>query len=666
MNADVWGARYHELLAAVIAEPDVVAHRLVLADRLEEQGDPLGEYIQLVIQANQLEDELARRAAEATGADEASVTRLGELREAGERIRRRHQRRWLAPQLEELAPPDRARGPVVDIYFGAGLPEELACTPEQLQRTGAALAALPLRELTLVCPAPSDMDPAPDPQLAGLGSHPLLACIERLRIEGCERVDSLDRRRADALALIGRLAGELGGGRLRQLGLAGGGGPWSEAASSVAELAGLSALALDFPAEGSDLEPLGALAELRELSLGAIDADAAKTLARVVTAPLERLRVGRVDASAGAALLDAPWLDGLRELELGGSPPPREALSWTRLASRGEGGLAMLERLTIAYLRLTVEASPPPNLIGRLQVLSVQSCGLDGPTLARIAAPAPLLRSLDLSGNRLAGGLEPLAKEATLPSLETLKLVSAGLRPTDIRPLAASGGLAGLTELELDENAIGDAGLVALARGDWPRLRRLSLRTTQSGPLGLRALLDCEWVGELSALTLSGNKLGIMAGNLLGAADLGLLRSLRVNACQLGAGGYEALLQNPTLSELRELWVDGAEVDAVCRALGRSQTITKLQRLSVFTPHGQLAPAVEAKSLQALLAGPCAESLAELRFLFQPITPAAADLLIASTGLPELERLDFDAVQLSLQQRAALRERFGPLAYWGD
>lgn len=668
MNADVWGARCDELLAAVIAEPDALEHRLVLADWLEEQGEPLGEYIQLACQLATLEVEAeGAEVAEGEGLvddgpDEENGVRWAELDEAAERIRRRHQRRWLAPQLAALAPPDRPRGPALQIDFSAGLPERLACTPEQLHRTGPELAALPLRALSLRCLPPSDMDPAPDPQLAVLAGHPLLGRIERLRIEGCERVGSLDRRRPEALELIGQLRG----GPLRQLALAGGGG-WPEAMRAVAELEDLSALTLDFPAEGSDLAPLAGLAQLREFALGASDGDAAQTLVGALeSAQLERLRVGRVDAAAAATLLEAPWLDGLCELELGGRPPPREAFSWTRLASRGEAGLPALERLTVGYLRLTAEQTGPFALLGRLRSLVLHNCGLDAATLGQVFGKAPRLRTLDLSGNRLAGGLEVLATKAALPSLETLKLVSAGLRPNDVKPLAGSGAFPLLTDLELDENAIGDAGLVALARGRWPRLRRLSLRYAQSGPLGLRALLDTEGVGDLSSLTLSGNKLGMMAGSLLGAAELGPLRSLRVNACQLGAGGYEALLENPTLSELRELWVDGAEVDAVCRALGRSQTITKLQRLSVFTPHGQLAPAVEASSLQALLAGPCAESLAELRFLFQPLTPAATDVLIASTALPELERLDFDAVQLSLQQRAALRERFGPLAYWGD
>lgn len=664
MNSDVLGARYDGLLAAVIAEPEASEHRLVLADWLQEQGEPLGEFIQLVVQADDLERALARApqgAVEDDPANDGTATRIFELREAAERIRRRHRRRWLEPQLTALAPPDRYRGPALHIDFAGGLPERLSCTPEQLGRAVASVARLPLRELTLRCLAPSDMDPAPDPHLAVLAGEPLLARIDGLRIEGCDQTGSLYRRRAEALTVVGSLRGA----RLRRLALVGGGGAWPEAVHTVAELEPLEALTLEFPLEGSDLAPLVGRADLRELRLGSFDDDVARSLADLA-APLERVELPIVRSSVAiATLIEARWLSTLRELELVGRPPARELFDWSRWAARAPG-LPTLERLSVAYLRVTAESSPAPELLQRLGSLGLSNCALDGATLTRIlgGGAAPRLRDLDLSGNRLAHGLEALGK-ATLPALEDLKLAGAGLRPGDVK-LLTSARLPTLTGLALDENAIGDAGLVALARGRWPGLRRLSLRYTQAGPLGLRALLDSELVGQLSSLTLSGNKLGISAAALLGAADFGHLRTLRVNACQLGAGGYEALLQNPTLGELRELWIDGSEVDAVCRALGASPTITKLERLWAFTSNDMHAQTIEARSLEPLLHAPCAEHLSELRLLFQPLSPAAADLLIASTGWAELERLDLDPRALSLEQRAGLRERFGLLTYWGD
>jgi Leucine Rich repeat len=63
--------------------------------------------------------------------------------------------------------------------------------------------------------------------------------------------------------------------------------------------------------------------------------------------------------------------------------------------------------------------------------------------------------------------------------------------------------------LELDENGIGDAGVMALVASDLPRLTRLSLNQNRTGPEGTKALVDWPRLGQLEKLNVDHNPLGV-------------------------------------------------------------------------------------------------------------------------------------------------------------
>lgn len=61
------------------------------------------------------------------------------------------------------------------------------------------------------------------------------------------------------------------------------------------------------------------------------------------------------------------------------------------------------------------------------------------------------------------------------PRLETLMLDCCNVAPAGAAVLATGRWLPALRRLALEDNTLGDAGTMALARGTWPRLEELSL-----------------------------------------------------------------------------------------------------------------------------------------------------------------------------------------------
>jgi uncharacterized protein (TIGR02996 family) len=173
--------------------------------------------------------------------------------------------------------------------------------------------------------------------------------------------------------------------------------------------------------------------------------------------------------------------------------------------------------------------------------------GQVGPEGARALARAPVfakLRSLHLGINRLGtDGALALATSETMTNLVCLRLASNaigdngaialaawpglrevrcldvqdnGLTPRGVRALVNSPHLKNLCDLTLGHNPIGDEGAAALADSGLPgRLRELDLDECGIGKAGARALAKAAWSDELAFLTMHKNPLDDDAGREL-------------------------------------------------------------------------------------------------------------------------------------------------------
>src|SRR5262249_43707418 len=118
--------------------------------------------------------------------------------------------------------------------------------------------------------------------------------------------------------------------------------------------------------------------------------------------------------------------------------------------------------------------------------------------------------------------------------------------------LARSPYLAGVQTLDLRGNPLGDAGLLALAGGEWPNLSALDLTQTQVTARGLEALARAPFAPQLRALTLSLNGLGPDAVRALCSERLSGLQDLQLGGGNpIGPEGAALLGQAPLSGLLR-------------------------------------------------------------------------------------------------------------------
>jgi uncharacterized protein (TIGR02996 family) len=139
------------------------------------------------------------------------------------------------------------------------------------------------------------------------------------------------------------------------------------------------------------------------------------------------------------------------------------------------------------------------------------------------------------------GSLEALAWLAELPRPPLLTSLDVGRKTLDpesdeLPCLLGLPLLAGLTELELAQNFLGDDGAVQLAA--WApaaSLRKLGLSRNGIGTVGLRALADSVHLDGLAELDLSGNPI-YDDGAMTLAAGVGLngLRKLDLGGSDIG------------------------------------------------------------------------------------------------------------------------------------
>ncbi|HEY1189025.1 MAG TPA: TIGR02996 domain-containing protein [Gemmata sp.] len=439
------------LLASVHAEPDDDTARLVLADWLQEHGDPArAEFIRVQIAQMQLDREDPRQHA---------------LRDRESALLKAHERRWRAHL------PDWARKLGT---FHRGFIDKVTVPAEQFLARGAELlGCLPLGSVQL--------------EHAGPHAPALAACAWLGRVSGLNVRYDEGMTDDDFAALVA--SPHLG--RLKRLDLSIGacGDRALRALAANPVLSGLEELTLYSCAVTAPgvavLVGSPVVANLRRLDLNSnpLGDDGAAAVAR--SPHLGRLRslemgANRLGDAGARALAGAPALAGLRRLEL-----------WmNHIGPEGIRALARAPHLgPLGYLNLDAnalgdagaEALAACPRLGELLILSLQQCGIG------------------------ADGARRLAESPALGNLVRLALNENPIGPAGAGALAARHWPA-LCWLGLHNTSLHDEGVAALVRSPLAaQLQCLGLRNNRLGEPSGQALLSWPDPSPLRALLVSAN-----------------------------------------------------------------------------------------------------------------------------------------------------------------
>jgi hypothetical protein len=379
------------------------------------------------------------------------------------------------------------------------------------------------------------------------------------------------------------------------------------------------------------------------------------------------LAVNNLSAGSGGLLGRAASLGELVELNLAnGSDPPD--LTGNQFGDAGTRGLT--ERPAFTHLA-------DLNLDGN--AVSWQSVG----HLAT-AAFAPHLTALSLNYNPLElPGLSRLAEARTFRSLSKLAIERTGGDLAAIEDVINNPHFAGLRDLSLDEEDLGDELFDALLESRaWPTLeslrvidsyigadslyniahaptgpRRLDLSHNPIESAGVQHLARAGWLDRLHWLVLVGADLGDDAlFALAGATGCGNLRTLHFgNNDGITDAGVIALAASPFLKRLSVLNLNYLAVgDSALSAVLSSGTLGRLTGLGLRG--GRVTPA----GVWALSRSPALQRLTWLDLSETPdLDGSALEPLAASPYLSPLLELDVHGVPLDEPVRRRLRERLG-------
>jgi uncharacterized protein (TIGR02996 family) len=289
---------------------------------------------------------------------------------------------------------------------------------------------------------------------------------------------------------------------------------------------------------------------------------------------------------------------------------------------------------------------------------------------------------------------EALARSRHVAGLTRLELTGErdGPQISDMgaAALAASAHLGGLRVLRLPDNALGDEGVIALARSRrLKNVRELDLSTITPelgggsliGPAAAQALAASAALASLEVLNLQGTALdddGAVA--LAGARFMATLRSLDLGFNSVGGRGAVALLESAFVARTRQLHflTDNPVGDDGLRALAGSPALAGLTSLWLRDC------GVGDEGVQALVASPHLPRLEDLILgtSFPPddevvhdgdchyqadthapvnrITDAGARALLKCPQLADVRSLDLWGHHgIRAATRRALRKRFG-------
>lgn len=211
-----------------------------------------------------------------------------------------------------------------------------------------------------------------------------------------------------------------------------------------------------------------------------------------------------MDSGALRTLLSCPWVAGLERLELTGSFDDEAA--WLIADCAALGGLRHLELQGEAIGTAGVRALLSSRKLASLQTL-VLSTGKGCEPSGLADGGLPSLTALSLHADSVTpAGIRALAGASLAARLRHLDLQHCGLTDEAAAALAVPA-FAGLTSLDLSYNrSLGPASATALARGPWQNLLRLKIGSCRLQDDGLRELLRPEAFPALAILNVSGNE----------------------------------------------------------------------------------------------------------------------------------------------------------------
>jgi uncharacterized protein (TIGR02996 family) len=480
------------LLSAVRADPDDVDTRLVYADWLIDQGDPLGEFIHLQCAPH----------------DEARKRRENELL-------RLHGDEWLAPLRAVVD---------ADAIFVRGFVERVHLAASAFLAHGDQLFDLlpALREVAM-----TEAGPVVD----RLAACPALRRVRRLLLHDNHLDDGhaailfasphlrdligLDLSNNQITAAGVRALGAAGVPALRHLDLSFNpcGEAEFEALVVAASLRKLVTLRLHRSGQTiDDFVPLlrSPLRDaLTEDTLASVPASGrlAPLLAEAARARgMKELRLTLYD-DAAEALASSPHLGGVTSLRLSSSSLTGDALA-TLLSCPS---LTALESLDLAFMsqlgdRGARALAEWPGL-AKLSFLDLNGVGVTSQGVAVLAASqyAGGLRRLLLANNTIGdAGAEAIALSKTLTALTELSLFHCGVGDRGVSALAESANVVNVEHLDLHSNKLTDEAVRKLAgAARLARLRSLNLQGNAITDGGGRALAASEQLLSLQDLLLA-------------------------------------------------------------------------------------------------------------------------------------------------------------------
>jgi uncharacterized protein (TIGR02996 family) len=327
--------------------------------------------------------------------------------------------------------------------------------------------------------------------------------------------------------------------------------------------------------------------------------------------------------------------------------------------------LSHLQRLNVWWCAPCVgRALATSKTLVHLKRLQIGNSGLDVPALAALVA-APLaagLEDLEISYNTLGEQTgEVLARAPELAHLRRVSMWSCGLGDGGTTELARSPHLRQLESMGLNGNAIGARGLGALARSPVvASVRALALENN-----GLRDDAISALVTNAAFRTLQRIELGGVA----------------IAPNRIGAVGVKTLVSSPLVRTLRDLDLYGNETLGAdgARAIAEAEGLTDLAKLDLgrcaLGPEGGVVIAAArylvnlrcvrlsgnqlgSRGVAALASAPWLATARELH-LFDNPCGSAAQLLLDNPHIDKLESLTLDGNRLKPETRAKFTARLG-------
>ena len=161
-----------------------------------------------------------------------------------------------------------------------------------------------------------------------------------------------------------------------------------------------------------------------------------------------------------------------------------------------------------------------------------------------------------------------------------LELVFYALTPDDAETLAQSPATTAFRHFEVNEAALGEAGVKAILSARWIKnVEHLDLFGQKAGD-GIASHLMSLSGGAIEVLELLHNNLGLASAHALGGIDLTNLRQLTLSYNPLGDEGAAAIFRNKTLMNLAHVNMQGVGAGpSTARAIAENEHLRSLKTL---------------------------------------------------------------------------------------